>query len=215
MRSVCVPKARRLRREGAQPGDTGLGLTSLGIQKPRGGEYSAPALLDARKPSALTASHNLPRTTATATAALITPSSVFNTQPEVSDLPLAMRQILLRAAVLLMSWAIGLLIAAWIVPGVSLSVPGFIVAVVVFSVAQAILSLPMSKLPRRYASLLLGGTGLVLTIVALILASVLTHGITIDGMAPWVATTVVVWLVTTIGAITLPELLIRDESGST
>ena len=53
------------------------------------------------------------------------------------------------------------------------------------------------------------------TIVALILASVLTHGITIDGMAPWVATTVVVWLVTTIGAITLPELLIRDESGST
>ena len=125
------------------------------------------------------------------------------------------RQILLRAFVLLTSWAIGLLVAAWIVPGVSLSVPGFIVAVVVFSVAQAILSLPMLKLPRQYASLLLGGTGLVLTIVALILASVLTHGITIDGMAPWVATTVVVWLVTTIGAITLPELLIRDGSGST
>jgi len=114
-----------------------------------------------------------------------------------------------------MSWAIGLLIAAWIVPGVSLSVLGFIVAVLVFSVAQAILSLPMLKLPRQHASLLLGGTGLVLTIVALILASVLTHGITIDGMAPWVATTVVVWLVTTIGAITLPEVLIRDESGST
>ena len=72
-----------------------------------------------------------------------------------------MRQILLRAAVLLMSWAIGLLIAAWIVPGVSLSVPGFIVAVVVFSVARAILSLPMLKLPRQYASLLLGGTGCV------------------------------------------------------
>ena len=125
------------------------------------------------------------------------------------------RQILLRAVLLLASWAIGLLVVAWIVPGVSLSVPGFIVAVVVFSVAQAILSLPMLKLPRQYASLLLGGTGLVLTIVALILASVLTHGITIDGMAPWVATTVVVWLVTTIGAITLPELLIRDESGST
>jgi hypothetical protein len=55
----------------------------------------------------------------------------------------------------------------------------------------------------------------VLTVVALILASVLTHGITIAGMPPWVATTVVVWLVTTIGAITLPELLIRDDSGST
>lgn len=124
------------------------------------------------------------------------------------------RQILLRAVVLLTSWAIGLLVAAGIVPGVSLSVPGFIVAVVVFAVTQAIVSLSIFKLPPWYVSLLLGGTGLALTIVALILASILTHGLTIDGMAPWLATTVVVWLVTTIGAITLPELLIRHGVGS-
>lgn len=128
---------------------------------------------------------------------------------------IAMRQILLRAVVLLASWTIGLLVAAWIVPGVSLSVPGLIVAVVVFSVMQAILSMSILKLPRGYASLLLGSTGLALTIVALILASVSTHGLTIDGMASRLATTVVVWLVTTIGAITLPELLIRGGAGST
>lgn len=121
-----------------------------------------------------------------------------------------MTRILLRSVVLLASWAIGLLIAVRIVPGVSLSVPGFIVAVVVFAVTQAILSLAIVKLPHQYASLLLGGTGLALTIAALILASVLTHGVTIDDMASWLATTIVVWLVTTIGAITLPELLIRD-----
>jgi hypothetical protein len=120
------------------------------------------------------------------------------------------RQILLGAVVLLTSWAIGLLVAAWIVPRVSLSVPGFIVAVAVFAVTQAILSLSILKLPDRYASLLLGGSGLALTIVALILASVFTDGLTIDGIASWLATTVVVWLLTTIGAITLPELLIRD-----
>jgi hypothetical protein len=125
------------------------------------------------------------------------------------------RQILLRAFVLLGSWVIGLLVAARIVPRVSLSVRGFIVAVAVFAVTQAILSLPILKLPHRYASLLLGGTGLALTIVALILASALRHGLTIDGMASWLATTVLVWLVTTIGAITLPELLIRDGAGST
>jgi hypothetical protein len=124
------------------------------------------------------------------------------------------RQILLRAALLLASWAIGLLGAAWIVPRVSLSAPGFIVAVVVFAVTQAILSSAILKLPHHYASLLLGGTGLALTIVALILASVFTHGLSIDGMASWLATTVVVWLVTTIGAITLPELLSRDRVGS-
>ena len=126
-----------------------------------------------------------------------------------------MRQILLRAVVLLRSWAIGLLVAAWVVPGVSVSVSGFIVAVVLFSVAQAILSLLILKLPREYASLLLGGTGLALTLVALSLASVLTHELTIRGIASWVAATVVVWLVTTVGAISLPELFAREEARST
>ena len=128
---------------------------------------------------------------------------------------IAVRQILLRAVVLLGSWAIGLLVAAWVVPGVSLSVSGFIVGVVVFSVVQAILSVLILKLPHEYASLLLGGAGLALTLVALILASVLTHGLTIHGIASWMATTVVVWLVTTIGAISLPDLFARDDVGST
>jgi hypothetical protein len=125
-----------------------------------------------------------------------------------------MKQILLRAAVLLGSWAIGLLVAAWVVPGVSLSVSGFIVAVVLFSAAQTTLSLLILKLPRAYASLLLGGTGLVLTLVVLGLASVLTHGLTIRGAASWLAATIVVWLVTTVGAISLPEALVRDAAGS-
>ncbi|OBG98297.1 hypothetical protein A5697_16780 [Mycobacterium sp. E3251] len=125
-----------------------------------------------------------------------------------------MRQVLLRAVALPAAWAIGLLVAGWIVPGDLLSVPGFIVAVVVFSVMQASMSSWILKLPHPYASLLLGGAGLALTVVALLLASVLTHGLTVDGMASWLATTVVVWLVTTIGAITLPELLIRDGAGS-
>ncbi|MFZ1164133.1 hypothetical protein [Mycobacterium sp.] len=121
-----------------------------------------------------------------------------------------MRQILLRAVLLLGSWAIGLLVAAWVVPGVSLSVSGFVVAVVVFSVGQAVLSLLCLKLPHGYASLLLGGTALLLTVFALSLATAVKHGLTISGMASWVATTLVVWLVTTIGAVSLPELLGRQ-----
>jgi Mycobacterial 4 TMS phage holin, superfamily IV len=124
-----------------------------------------------------------------------------------------MRQIVRWAIVFLASWGIGLLVAAWIVPGVLLSVPGFIVGVLAFVVMQAILSSTILKLSREYASLLLGGTGLALTILALILASTTTQGLTIDSMQSWLATTVVVWLVTTIGAITLPELLIRTGVG--
>ena len=126
-----------------------------------------------------------------------------------------MWQVLLRAVVVLGSWAIGLLVAAWVVPDVSLSVSGFIVAVVMFAVAHAVLTVFIVKLPYEWASLLLGGSGLVLTIVALSLASVSTDGLTIRGGASWVATTVVVWLVTTVGAISLPELFAREEAGST
>ncbi len=123
-----------------------------------------------------------------------------------------MRQFLLRAVVLLGWWAIGLLVAAWVVPGVSVSASGFIVAVIVFSATQALLSLLILKLPHAYASLLLGGTGLALTLVALMLASVLTHGLTIHGIESWFATTIVVWLVTTVGAISLPEAFVRDAA---
>jgi hypothetical protein len=121
------------------------------------------------------------------------------------------RQILVRFVAFLGSWAIGLLLAARIVPGVSLSVLGFVVAAVVFAIAQAILTSSILRVPHRYASLILGGSGLALTMVALILASTLTQGLAIDGMASWLATTVVVWLATTIGAIALPEQLIRDR----
>jgi Kef-type K+ transport system membrane component KefB len=126
-----------------------------------------------------------------------------------------LRQILLRTVVLLASWAIGLLVAAWVVPRVWLSVPGFVAAVVIFAVAQAVLSWWILKLPRAYASLLLGSTGLVLTLLALILASAFTDGLSIRGNASWVAATLVVWLVTTVGAVLLPDVLVRDEAGVT
>ncbi|MBV8347483.1 MAG: phage holin family protein [Mycolicibacterium sp.] len=125
-----------------------------------------------------------------------------------------MTRILLRTAALMASWAIGLLVAALVVPDVSVSVSGFIVAVALFSLAEAMLSVLILKLPRESATLLLGGTALVLTLVALILASVFTHGLTIRGTASWLATTILVWVVTTLVAILLPELFTRDEAGS-
>ncbi|MEZ0362181.1 hypothetical protein ACAG26_00545 [Mycobacterium sp. pUA109] len=126
-----------------------------------------------------------------------------------------MMQILLRAVVLLASWAVGMILAAWAVPNVSVSASGVVVAALLFSVAQAIPAAWILKLPHGYASLLLGGTGLVLTLVAMSLASVITHELSIHGAASWAAATIVVWLVTTIGAILLPEVYVRREPAST
>jgi uncharacterized membrane protein YvlD (DUF360 family) len=126
---------------------------------------------------------------------------------------LRMKLLLLRSIVFLGSSAIGLLIAAWLIKGVSVRITGFIVAVVVFSVAQALLSPFIAKLATRHASALLGGIGLVSTLLALVLASVLTHGLSIRGIGSWIAATVVVWLVSALATMLLPKLLIKKKVG--
>jgi Mycobacterial 4 TMS phage holin, superfamily IV len=124
---------------------------------------------------------------------------------------LIMKTLLLRAAVFLGSSAIGLVIAAWLIKGVSLSVYGFVVAVVVFSVAQAILAPFIAKMAKRYASALLGGIGLVSTLVALLLASLFSNGLRISGVGSWIGATVVVWLVSALATILLPMLLLKKK----
>ncbi|MCV7058124.1 phage holin family protein [Mycolicibacterium gilvum] len=122
-----------------------------------------------------------------------------------------MIRFLLRIAVFLGSSAIGLLVAGWLVPGVSLSVWGFVAAVVIFTVAQAILSPFFLKMASRYASAFLGGIGLVSTFAALLLASLLSNGLSIRGIGSWIAATVVVWLVTALATLVLPMLVLREK----
>ena len=122
-----------------------------------------------------------------------------------------MVRFLLRVAIFLGSSAIGLLVAAWLVPGVTLSAWGFVAAVVIFTVAQAILSPFFLKMASRYASAFLGGIGLVSTFAALLLASLLSHGLSIRGVGSWIGATVVVWLVTAIATVVLPLLVLREK----
>lgn len=122
-----------------------------------------------------------------------------------------MIRILIRTAVFLASSAIGLLVASLLIPGVSVSISGFITAVVIFAVAQAILAPFFLKMASRYASAFLGGIGLVSTLAALILASVLTNGLVIRGIGAWIAATVVVWLVTALATLLLPMLVVKKK----
>lgn len=126
-----------------------------------------------------------------------------------------MIRFLLRIAIFLGSSAIGLLVAAWLVPGVRVSALGFIAAVVIFTVAQGILSPFFLKMANRYASAFLGGIGLVSTLAALILASVFTTGLSIRGIGSWIAATVVVWLVTAVATLVLPLLVLKKKTAST
>ena len=123
-----------------------------------------------------------------------------------------MVRFLLRIAIFLGSSAIGLLVASWLVSGVTLRPLGFLTAVVIFTVAQAILSPFFLKMANRYASAFLGGIGLVSTFAALFLASLFSSGISISGIGSWIAATVVVWLVTAVATVVLPTLLLKKTT---
>ncbi|MBS1695049.1 MAG: phage holin family protein [Actinobacteria bacterium] len=125
-----------------------------------------------------------------------------------------MIRFLLRTAIFLGSSAIGLLVAAWLVPGFTVRPAGFITAVVIFTVAQAILSPFFLKMASRYASAFLGGVGLLSTLAALILSSIFTRGLSIQGIGSWVAATVVVWLVTALATVLLPMVLLKKKATS-
>lgn len=123
-----------------------------------------------------------------------------------------MKTLLLRAVVFLGSSALGLLIAGWLIKGVTLRAWGFVVAVVIFSVAQAILAPFVAKLATRYASAFLGGIGLASTLLALILATLFSSGLSIRGIGAWIGATVVVWLVSALATVLLPKLLIKQQA---
>ena len=105
--------------------------------------------------------------------------------------------------------AIALLVAAAVVPDVRVQPRGFLVAVLVFAGAQAILSPFVFNMARQYAAAMLGGIGLVSTLLALFVASRFPGGLTIDGVTAWIVTPVFVWIVTALGGWILLGLVLR------
>lgn len=104
--------------------------------------------------------------------------------------------------------AVALLIANWILPQVTLHVTGFIIAVLVFALAQSILSPFIFNMARQYASAILGGIGLVSTLVALWVATLFPDGLNISGIG-WILAPLIVWIVTALGGWILMGLVFK------
>lgn len=110
-----------------------------------------------------------------------------------------MIRFLLRTGINLVDSLLALLLASWLVDGVSLSGSGLLVAVGVFTVAQAILAPFVFNMARQYASAVLGGIGIVSTLIALWVATLFPGGLHINGLVAWVVTPLLVWIITALG----------------
>jgi putative membrane protein len=115
-------------------------------------------------------------------------------------------RLLVRSAIALVSNAVGLIVAAVVLDGMSLDVTGFLVAVVVFTIVFAFLQPFLISVLRRSPAPVLGGVALIATLASLIITVILTDGLSIDGVGTWIAATVIVWLGSVLAAFILPYL---------
>jgi hypothetical protein len=113
----------------------------------------------------------------------------------------------------LLSSAVGILVANWILDDMSVSAAAFVWAVVIFTAVQAIITPFLFKVVRRNASALIGAVGLLSTFIALLVAHWLTDGLVITGTATWLWATLIVWLVTMLATLLLPLFIAKKALG--
>ncbi len=122
-----------------------------------------------------------------------------------------MIRFLLAIVVQLLANALGLIVAAQVLDDVTLTSSAFIVAVVVFTVVYAIAQPFFTQMALSYIPALRGGVALVATLIGLLITTLVTDGLSISGATTWVAATVIVWVVSLIGVLLLPLILVKKK----
>lgn len=120
-----------------------------------------------------------------------------------------MVRMLLQAAINIVMAAVAMLVAATLIDGVTLEPTGFITVVVVFVLAQAVLGPCVFNMARQYASAILGAVGLVSTLLAVWVATLVADGLTLSTLTAWILTPLVVWIITALGTWILGYLVLK------
>jgi uncharacterized membrane protein YvlD (DUF360 family) len=125
-------------------------------------------------------------------------------------------RLLVRLLIAFASNGVGLIVAAAVLDGMTLDATGFVVSVVIYTIVFALLQPFLVSVLRRSPAPVLGGVALIATLVSLIVTTLLTDGLSIDGVGTWIAATVIVWLGSVLAAFILPFLGLKkylDDRG--
>lgn len=129
-----------------------------------------------------------------------------------------MIRLMARMVLELLANAVGLLVAAWMLDGFSMTTTAFVIVVVVFSALKFVLDPLIMKMSIQSVPALRGGVALVTTFVSLVITSLVNDGLQIDGVDTWILATLIVWLFGLIASLLLPvfvfkKVLSDDENG--
>lgn len=109
----------------------------------------------------------------------------------------------------LLANAVGLFVAAALLSGFSIDGLAFAIAVCIFTAAQVVLDPLITKIAITNVPALRGGVALVTTLVGLIITTLVSDGIKINGLSTWVLATLIVWLFALIATLVLPLIIFK------
>lgn len=103
-----------------------------------------------------------------------------------------------RILVALAANAIALLVAAIVLPRMSIDWPWFPVLVVVFTVISLIVTWVVNAVVQRKAAAAASLVGLASTWLTLLITDLVSDSLQIEGVITWVVATLIVWLATVV-----------------
>ncbi|WP_136055009.1 phage holin family protein [Microbacterium sp. K24] len=125
---------------------------------------------------------------------------------------------LFRALMYVVSAGIGLIVADALLEGFQIQWAkwwGFVICILIFAIVQSVLAPLVGKLADRYAPVLMGGIGIISTLIALVIVVLLPiGGLRIVDATGWLLGAVIVWLITALGSVLLPLIFLRRSDGA-
>ena len=122
-----------------------------------------------------------------------------------------MIRLLIATGIQLLANALGLLVAAWALDDVEVSGTAFLIAVVVFTVVYAVAQPFFTQMAMSRVPALRGGVALVATLAGLLVTAAVSDGLTVSGVSAWFLATIIVWVVSLLGVLLLPLVLVKKR----
>jgi putative membrane protein len=116
---------------------------------------------------------------------------------------------LIRVGIHLLANAIGLIVATWILSGMTITGPAFIIAVLIFTVVEVVADPLVTKIAVTSVPALRGGVALVTTFLGLLITTWISSGLQISGAKTWLLATIIVWLAALLADVILPVVLVK------
>lgn len=121
-----------------------------------------------------------------------------------------MDRLLVNAGITVLANAVALVVGALLIDRFSLDIAGFAIALLIFTVVQVVLEPVLRSVAKDRAPILVGLSALIATLVSLVVTSIVTDGLDIDGVATWAIAAAVVWAIALVAKLIMAKLLFRS-----